>query len=201
MSLRLLAAAALALTAAVAHSAATPRSATETLRPPASFDGIADPRARSQALFGEVGKVLQSPRCLNCHPRGDSPTQTDAMRPHAPIVVRGTKNMGAPGLPCATCHHEANFDPARVPGAPHWSLAPREMAWQGLTLPQICKQLKDRKRNGGRSLADLEHHMAHDELVGWGWHPGADRTPAPGSQAELGALFSAWVQTGAVCPV
>ena len=25
--------------------------------------------ARSVALFTEMGKVIQSPRCLNCHPR------------------------------------------------------------------------------------------------------------------------------------
>jgi hypothetical protein len=191
---------ALALIAATAVARSSPASDPQTLRTPASFDAIADRRARSQALFGEVGKVLQSPRCLNCHPRGDSPTQTDAMRPHAPVVMRGREGKGAPGLPCASCHHEANFDPARVPGAPHWALAPAAMAWQGLSLPQICRQLKDRHRNGDRTLAELEHHMAADALVGWAWNPGAGRTPAPGSQAQFGALFSAWVATGAVCP-
>ena len=32
---------------------------------------------------------------------------------------------------CTTCHHEANFDAANVPGNPKWALAPLEMAWQG----------------------------------------------------------------------
>src|SRR4029453_7898892 len=96
-------------------------------------DGIAqpDPAARSIALFREAGKVLQHPRCLNCHPAGDSPTQTDAMRPHVPPIVRGEDGHGPPGLPCTTCHHAANFDPARVPGNPNWRLAPLSMAWQG----------------------------------------------------------------------
>ena len=39
------------------------------------------------------------------------------------------------------------------------------------------------RRNGGKALAAIVEHNAHDELVGWGWHPGADREPAPGTQA------------------
>ena len=52
----------------------------------------------------------------------------------------------------------------------------------------------------GRSMADLVHHMAEDSLVGWGWSPGAGRTPAPGSQQVFGALIKAWADTGAACP-
>ena len=33
-------------------------------------------------------------------------------------------------------------------------------------LGEICGQIKDPKRNGGKSLADIVHHMAEDELVG-----------------------------------
>ena len=42
--------------------------------------------------------------------------------------------------------------------------------------------------------------MAHDDLVGWGWHPGDGREPAPGTQAAFGALIKYWVDTGAACP-
>jgi hypothetical protein len=42
--------------------------------------------------------------------------------------------------------------------------------------------------------------MAEDGLVGWGWQPGPGRTPAPGSQKELGELVKAWIDTGAHCP-
>lgn len=171
-----------------------------TLKPVSDFVGIRDPRARSLALFTEVGKVLQHPRCLNCHPRTDRPTQTDAMRPHMPWVVRGD-GIGAPGLRCFACHHAKNFDPANVPGNPKWMLAPPEMAWQGKTLGQICLQLKDRKRNGNRTMAELEEHMATDDLVGWGWHPGGNRTPVPGTQQQFGEIFKAWVESGAHCPV
>jgi len=71
----------------IAAQPVPPASAGE-LRPAASFAGIADARARAVALFQEAGKVLQHPRCVNCHPRGDSPRQTDRMRPHQPLVVR-----------------------------------------------------------------------------------------------------------------
>jgi hypothetical protein len=172
----------------------------ELLRDPRDFAPIADPSARSVALFGEMGKVIQSPRCLNCHPVGNRPTQTEAMRPHQPLVVRGTDGIGAPGMHCANCHHAENFDPAHVPGNPKWSLAPAEMAWQHKTLGQICRQIQDPARNGGRSLAQIVHHMGNDELVGWAWHPGAGRRPAPGTQMQLGALAQAWVDTGAHCP-
>ncbi len=172
----------------------------ETLRPVSAFNNIRDANARSVALFEEAGKVLTHPRCVNCHPRGDSPMQTDAMKPHQPLVVRGPDGMGATAMQCGTCHHQANFEPAKVPGHPQWHLAPASMAWQGLSLGEICRQLKDPARNGGKTLAGIVEHSTHDSLVGWGWNPGAGRTPAPGTQAEFGALIKAWVDTGAACP-
>jgi len=171
-----------------------------SLKPLADFAGIKDRKQRSLALFAEVGKVIQHPRCLNCHPAGERPTQTDAMRPHMPLVVRGDGGIGATGLRCMTCHHEKNYDVAGVPGNPKWSLAPAEMAWQGKSLGAICEQIKDKERNGGKTMAELVRHMAEDELVGWGWHPGGKRTPAPGTQAEFGVLFKAWADSGAYCP-
>lgn len=170
------------------------------LRAPAEFATIAAPADRAVALFEEAGKVIQGPRCLNCHPASDSPTQTDAMRMHRPPVQRGATGMGAPGMPCQTCHHDTNFDPAHVPGRAGWHLAPRSMAWQGRSLGEICVQMKDPARNGGRDLAALVRHMSEDELVGWAWSPGADRTPAPGTQQQFGELLKAWVQFGATCP-
>jgi len=198
-SLLVLVACAIAALTSVALNA-TGKTLPATLRPVAAFAAIKDPKARSVALFAEAGKVIQHPRCLNCHPATERPTQTDAMRPHEPLVVRGDGGIGAAGLRCITCHHNANFDPAGVPGNPKWALAPPEMAWQGKSLGDICRQIKDPNRNGGRSMAELVHHMAEDELVGWGWHPGGKRTPAPGTQAEFGALIKAWADSGAYCP-
>lgn len=184
------------------QSAGQPRPITlaATLRPVSSFDGIKNQRSRAIALFQEAGKVIQHPRCMNCHPAGDRPTQTDRMRPHDPRVVRGEHGLGVPGMECAACHHVANYDAAKVPGHPEWHLAPVSMAWQGRSLGQICAQIKDPKRNGGKDMAPLIHHMAEDSLVGWGWSPGKGRTPAPGTQAEFGALIKAWAAAGAHCP-
>lgn len=160
--------------------------------------------ARSAALFVEMGRVIQSPRCINCHPRTDRPLQGDLMQPHNPPVVRGVADKGAPGLECATCHGPSNVNFANgegsIPGHPQWHLAPRSMAWEGKTLAEICAQIKDPKRNGGKSLAQLIEHNAHDSLVGWGWKPGKGRTAAPGTQAGFGALTKAWVDSGAACP-
>ena len=74
------------------------------------------------------------------------------------------------------------------------------MAWEGKSLGAICEQIKDPARNGGRDMPALIQHMAEDHLVGWGWNPGKGRTPVPGTQAEFGALFKAWAESGAVCP-
>lgn len=173
--------------------------AAQDLRPAGAFAGISDLAERSQALFREAGKVLQHPRCVNCHPAGDRPLQGDEARLHIPAVQRGESNIGVPGLYCTTCHQQANYEPAGIPGHPAWHLAPIEMAWEGRSLAEICAQIKDPARNGGKSMADLVEHMAHDSLVGWGWQPGTGRTPAPGTQAVFGELIRAWADTGAVC--
>jgi hypothetical protein len=170
------------------------------LRSVASFDTIADRAKRSRALFTEAGKVLQHPRCLNCHPVGERPTQGTDMHPHSPPVVRGDDDKGAVAMRCTTCHQAKNFEPSGVPGHPEWHVAPRSMAWQQKSLGQICAQLKDRARNGGKTLAQIQEHLAHDSLVGWSWRPGASREPAPGTQEQFGALTAAWIATGAACP-
>jgi len=179
---------------------ALPTVAPNELRPPSAFDVIADRTERSRALFMEATRVMLHPRCVNCHPYDDSPRQGDAHTMHDPPVFRGEKDEGVVGLECSSCHQTSNAILARIPGAPKWHLAPKIMAWLGRSPAALCDQLKDPKRNGGRSLAEIAHHAAHDELVGWGWKPGADRTPAPGTQEQFGALVAAWIDTGAECP-
>ena len=185
--------------AAILTASTVPADQHRTLRAPGAFAGIADPAARSVALFIEVGKVLRHPRCLNCHPAGDRPSQGTGY-PHQPPVQRGADGRGVASMRCATCHQTANFDPGRVPGHPEWHLAPLSMAWQHKSLAEICTQLKDPARNGGKTLNQIVEHMAHDSLVGWGWKPGVGREPAPGSQASFGALVKAWADSGAACP-
>src|ERR1044072_177598 len=98
------------------------------LAPIESFSAIADPAQRSAALFVEAGKVLQSPRCLNCHPVTRSPTQGNDLHPHIPPISSNTA-IAAAGLPCGTCHQTHNSPTASagirsIPGAEHWGLAP-----------------------------------------------------------------------------
>ena len=163
------------------------------------FASIGDQAARSRALFSEAAKVLTNPRCINCHPAGDRPTQANDEHPHMPPVARGAGT-------CKTCHSDANFRLSErasyrsIPGHPRWDLAPIEMAWQGKSIGDICRQLKDPQRNGGRTLALVHEHMASDDLVAWGWEPGPGRDPAPGTQKIFGDLIQAWIDTGAECP-
>lgn len=192
------AAAAGLLSAALARGAGQPPAG--TLAAPASFAAIADPDARSAAYFSELSKVLMSPRCTNCHPATDRPRQGDTSRLHQPPVFRGPDGKGLASLRCSMCHRDTNFAPAGMPGHPHWQLAPAEMAWEGRTAREICIQIKDPARNGGRTVHDLIAHIGDDTLVGWAWAPGGDRTPAPGTQAEAKALVTAWVESGAACP-
>jgi hypothetical protein len=190
----------LALLASMLTAYAVSDRQTDSLATPESFASTGDTEARSAAMFIELGKVLTHPRCVNCHPAGDRPHQGELGRLHQPPVERGVDGFGLVAMRCPICHQQANFDPGRVPGHPEWHLAPRGMAWEGKTLGEICAQIKDRERNGGRSLEELVHHIGTDSLVGWAWAPGFDRRPAPGTQKEAGALADAWVKTGAVCP-
>ncbi|MBP1851533.1 Isoquinoline 1-oxidoreductase subunit [Rhizobium halophytocola] len=178
-------------------------SAEVELRAPDAFADIGDGNARSKALFTEMGKVIESPRCMNCHPRTDRPTQHEGLA-HTPPVLRGPDGRGVAGLECSTCHGAENVTfpdgKGSIPGHEDWHLAPRSMGWQGLDLSAICAQIKDPERNGGRSMADLVHHNAEDTLVGWAWNPGIGRMPAPGSQQLFGELTRAWIASGAACP-
>jgi hypothetical protein len=177
----------------------------ETLQPITAFDGIVDPNTRSVALYTEAFKVIGNPRCQNCHPKDGMPRQGPDSHPHNPTIAIRDGDHVVGGPPCASCHGAANYpvwgeDTRSIPGNPKWALAPAAMAWQGKTPGEICRQIKDPSRNGGRSTAQLFDHMAHDGLVGWAWSPGAGRAPAPGTQAEFGALVQAWIDSGARCP-
>lgn len=178
-----------------------PPVAESQLRPLSAFDdGVSSGPERGQALFTEASRVLLHPRCVNCHVDGDSPGQGTAFTLHDPPVVRGPEDRGVIGMECQTCHQDRNLELSRVPGAPDWRLPPRAMAWVGRSPSALCAQLKDRSRNGGRTLAEVVDHVGHDAFVAWGWAPGADRPSAPGSQAEFAALMGAWVDSGADCP-
>ncbi|WP_235679096.1 hypothetical protein [Aquibium microcysteis] len=166
-----------------------------------------DPAA-GLAAWEEIHAVLSHPRCANCHVEDERPRWSGAhygaTRVHAFNVMRGAdgSGFGNPGLRCTTCHFESNSSVLHgPPGAPGWHLAPVEMAWFGKSSAQICAQIKDPQRNGGRSVADVAVHVRDDALVGWGWAPGPGREPAPGSAQETFAALERWNAAGAPCPV
>ena len=160
------------------------------------------------AEWAGIYAVLSHPRCANCHVEDDRPRWSGphygATRVHGFNVQRGTdgSGLGNPGLRCDTCHFESNSkDLHGPPGAENWHVAPAEMVWWQKSSAQICAQIKDPTRNGGRSLEEIAIHVRDDKLVGWGWEPGAGREPAPGSAEETYLALERWADAGAPCPV
>ncbi|MBX3155037.1 MAG: hypothetical protein KF773_03480 [Deltaproteobacteria bacterium] len=159
-----------------------------------------DRTAEGKQAFATVHAVFLHPRCRNCHPAGDAPLQYADGRPHAQNITRRSEKNG---LPCATCHRDKNGTrPNQPPGAPHWHLPPSDvrMVFEGRTPRQLCEQLKDPTKTGGRDLARLITHVQEDPLVSWGWSPGPGRDPVPIPRPQLVDAMKTWVASGAPCP-
>ena len=156
--------------------------------------------ADSLAAWDKIAGVLRHPRCLNCH-QLNTPLQGDMRRVHIPPVVRGPDNLGTGTMRCRNCHNETgNNEMAGVPGAPHWRLAPASMLWEGLSIGDLCRMLKNPTLNDNRTPDALVEHMDTDKLVLWGWQPGKRREPVPISHKEFVDLLKVWVSGGAACP-
>jgi hypothetical protein len=166
----------------------------------------ADPKADAAAsakAFLEVHKVFTSPRCQNCHPAGDAPLQGDDSHVHLQNVKRGKDGRGVTAMRCETCHQSTNLAGDHMPpGNPKWGLPSPEhkMVFVGRTPAELCRQLKDPKQTGGRSLRQLLEHVADDELAAWGWNPGDGRALPPLSRQEIIAQMKIWIDGGAACP-
>ena len=161
-------------------------------------------RAESLAYFDKATAVFMHPRCLNCHPAGDKPTQGADMHIHIMNVQRGIDDHGAVGAKCATCHGENNNKNSGVPGAPKWALAPKALAWQGLSKGDLCRRLKDSAHPGmmadNMTKEQFIKHNGEDKLVAWGWNPGSRREPVPMTQKQFGEIIAKWINSGAECP-
>jgi hypothetical protein len=165
------------------------------------------------AAWDRVYEVVSNPRCANCHTGPDnrpmwSGPSYGKTRPHGMNINAGESRMGAETLPCATCHITSDA-PNTVPhAAPHvgldWQLAPVEFEWFGKSSAEICAQLKDPERNGGRDMMGLAQHLvedaAHKGFVLWGWSPGGTRVPAPYSLQQHVDDILAWGTAGQPCP-
>lgn len=163
-------------------------------------------RAEGLEAWNEVHAVLSHPRCANCHVGPDnipvwSGPSYGERQPHGMNIDAGDSRIGAEFIPCQTCHMETRSDrPHAPPGAPGWHLAPVEMQWIDKSSAEICAQLQDPGRNGGRTLEEIALHVRDDALVGWGWTPGGTREPAPGSAEQTFRALQSWAAAGAPCP-
>ncbi|MEO0899414.1 MAG: hypothetical protein AAFY71_23585 [Bacteroidota bacterium] len=159
----------------------------------------------SSDAFDTMMKVLTHKRCINCHPSGDRPRQGEDSHYHRFGVQRGEDGHGPVALQCSTCHQEENNDFSGVPGAPHWHLAPRSMAWEGLNRVEIAQSMLNKENNGNRSVDEIMHHLTEDKLVLWVFEPGVDadgeaRETPPVSKEEYVQAVKTWVANGAHIP-
>ncbi len=158
------------------------------------------------AAFASVQAVLQHPRCQNCHPAGDAPLQGEAGVPHAMNVQRGPTGHGMPGAECTTCHGPANppsnyglhIPPGSIEGW-HMPKPEEKLVFVGLSGRDLCEQVKDPARNGGKDLAALRKHL-DTPLVTWGWDPGFGRAPVSTPYDAFVAAWETWAAAGAPCP-
>ncbi len=197
-------AAAIAAVTAVACSHATTAETTPT--PPRPPSAKVAPGSDPIAAFETVRGVLQSPRCVNCHPAGDIPLQGDDSHLHEPPITRGPEGRGVAGLSCSACHGKQNLPASYGPHSPpgvstDWRLPPADhrLVFWGLDSKTLCEQIKDPKRNGGKDLAALTHHMTEDALTLWGWAPGYGRKPVQVSHDEFVRAYKTWADAGMPC--
>jgi hypothetical protein len=160
----------------------------------------ASAEAQRPSPFATFYAVAMSPRCKNCHAAGDAPLQGDLSRPH---IMNVSRTSTSSGLACTTCHGAKNAEfPHGPPGVPNWRMpnADTPLVFEGKTLPELCEQVKDPARNGGKSLAEVEEHMRVDPMVLWTWQPGPGRTVPPHTFAETMKAVHEWVESGGRCP-
>jgi hypothetical protein len=158
--------------------------------------------AASRAAFQEVYKMLMHPRCLNCHPSGDAPLQGDDSHPHLQNVQRGKDGNGKYALKAPTATRKKTC-PARTcrPATRTGTFPSPRCRWCSRARARaLADQLKDPKRNGGKTLEQLVEHVTHDKLVLWGWEPGDGHTKPPLSHDAFAKKFREWVETGAASP-
>ena len=155
------------------------------------------------AAWSTMYAVLQNPRCTNCHPSDGIPKQGDDRRPHAQNIQGGPDGNGRFALRCEACHRPFNLQGAHLPpGAPNWHMptSKLQLAFEGRSAAQLCRQLKDLERNGGLTPEQIYEHMSNAPLVLWAWSPGEGRTPVPISHDEFLKAVRAWIDGGCGCP-
>lgn len=162
------------------------------------------------AAWDRIYEVASHPRCSNCHvgpsntPMWSGPTYGKT-RPHGMNINAGDSRIGAEYVQCSTCHMYreeggANDAPHMAPQvAADWRLPPVEAEWFGKSSTDVCNQLRDPDRNGGRGFMEIASHLDHDVILHWAWNPGGGREPAPYSLQEHVNDVLAWGVAGMPC--
>ena len=154
----------------------------------------------SKAAFIEAYRVFMHPRCMNCHPAGDTPFQGDASVLHTQGVKRGPDGKGLYAMKCKNCHQDTNIPGEHMPpGHPNWHLPPahRKMVFEGKSPRQLAMSFKDPKFTGFKTMAQFIEHVEKDPLVMQSFTYG---TRPPLSHEEFAAKVKEWVEKGAVLP-
>ncbi|WP_298837386.1 hypothetical protein [uncultured Roseobacter sp.] len=161
------------------------------------------------AAWDRIFEVVSHPRCANCHtgpsdrPMWSGPSYGET-RVHGMNIRAGESRIGAEFIPCRTCHVTSNTAQNDTPhAAPQvadaWRLAPVEAHWFGQSSDDICQQLRDPERNGGRTVEELVEHLGHDVILHWAWAPGGGRAPAPYSLSIHIRDMQIWGNAGQPC--
>ena len=168
-------------------SCATPDYTPGALREPQAVE-LQSITPRDAFLF--VHKVATSPRCANCHARGDRPIQLDGADAHfhTMYIHRQFTLSAASASPC---HQDHNLDtPHAPPGAGnavqgHWRMPPRLKSYDiNTTAEELCRiwtspsnqfEEGDPIRGVSARPAELLEHVTSDPLVNWGFAPGPGR--------------------------
>lgn len=201
MKARTLAAAALIAAAATTWAAGETTTTEPAVSPVSASEGL--------EAWSRIYEVASHPRCSNCHvgesgiPMWSGPSYGKT-RPHGMNIAAGESRIGAEFVTCGTCHTRSARGNTMAHAAPRvdmdWQLAPAQADWFGRTSQEICNQLRDPERNGGRTAQDIAEHLDHDLILHWAWNPGGGREPAPYSLQEHITDVLAWGMAGMPCP-
>jgi len=140
----------------------------------------------------------QHPRCVNCHPASDRPTQGDDMHPHSPSAARGIDGGGVPGNSCSACHSIATstFSPVSRLRSGAFQAIPagtwRRKRWRGKENPSARSAGKSKTRSAtAGAVSNCCTSIWRTTIWSqWGWSPGSGRDPVPGTQEVLASSFA-----------
>ena len=143
-----------------------------------------------EAAFVDGGEgAASSPRCRNCHPlrrRALAGGSARAARHEHRAAQRGRRAPVHDLPPRGQQRRWPARRRARTTGTCRPATTP--MVFEGRTPHELCGSSRTRRQNGGRNLAELHDHVAHDALV-----LGLD--PGPRPQAGRPSRTRSWCST------